>query len=792
MPVEEVTNWPTEADLESEIQVALRRAFPWLPQGAIRHQTKFSFTFGRKQIHVEGAKDSRAAARADILLYSGDKPLAVLELKRPGNAIDAADIEQGLSYARLLYPSPPLVVVTDGKDLSLLETHTGKEWNPSQPSEAAFARLIQAATLAASADLKRAVGTLMGSSPSIWTQAVRHTSAAVIAELSGDWNDPLLPFVPNFLIPRKATAITLNLLRKGERLVLIEGAPLAGKSNALREIAVQTADADDLVTLFVQAESGTGIFQQIADTLSEALSWPITRDEARDWLLRLSKTTEPALVIAVDGMEAERGDIRRDVEDLTSQAFGNNVRVVLALDDSLADRLVLNSKGRNKSAIGRRSRRLRLGSLEDDEFQWACELLWNRRIGIMKGGQASRKMRIPWILRAVTARIMSQTRYADETLAAMLPSLLGLDLIEHARVCFQDPELRRLLRETANAVLQDAEDRKRPIGLVLVSVATFVVRRKTLRQFLEHAEIETLVNRGFLRLLLHDSGEAIMVIRVPEFVASEAANLIGGELSKRAENSPEAAAKWLSEVAANIPLGDIVAAHAVLDAPTPYGGLPLNLITSLVKLRPKQEVISPGTNAAMYLPGAGVIDMTFQSDGSILLDASGQHHMIEPDSDPRDAQHSAYRNLHSWLILSHLAGRPFAIQKEGKPAERIDLGLLLEVGACPLVLRMPNSDPHMGAVLIHNIADHGEIVCHKAGIVEPITLSIFKFLGSGDPDAQDWIEAAIRLRSFPLLARIDIALGYLADSANPAMSGFAHRVLEDLVKPALDNLPSLH
>ena len=52
----------------------------------------------------------------------------------------------------------------------------------------------------------------------------------------------------------------------------------------------------------------------------------------------------------------------------------------------------------------------------------------------------------------------------------------------------------------------------------------------------------------------------------------------------------------------------------------------------------------------------------------------------------------------------------------------------------------------------------GSIVCHEAGIVEPITLSLLRFLSSEDDRAEDWIEEAVQRKSLPLLARVDIAL----------------------------------
>jgi hypothetical protein len=789
MPVTQVTVWPTEADFEADLQAALRRAFPWLPSASIRHQTKFSFTSGRSHIEVDGRAQSQVTARADVLLYFKEQPLAVLELKRAGQAIDSSDIEQGLSYARMMHPRPPLVVVTNSSDLLLLESHTGKEWQPPEQSEAAFGDLLKQATRVAGEDLKRAIGTLMGSNPNIWVPAVRQTSALAIKELSGKWDEQLVPFVPEFLIPRKATATALHLLRQSKRLVLIEGPPLSGKSNVLRELTIQTAEAEDIAVLFVEADSGAGIYQGIADALSNALSWPISRNEARDWLLNLSKTLGPSLVIAVDELGIGQEEIRADVEDLTSYLFGSRLRVVLAIDDSVADRLVMNSTGRKHSAIGRRASRIKVGPLDDDEFQLAAELLWQHRVGIMHGGQSSPELRIAWVLRSVVSHIVSQDRYSNEKLVAVLPPLLGLDLINHTRERFRDNELRRMMRGVAQAVLLDAADRTRSIGLVLESMATFVVRRKSLLDSIEHADLENLVQRGYLRPILHDSGESIMVIRVPELVASEAAYILGAELLKQIKTDVKAAAHWLAQMAANIPLGDIVAAQSLLDSAFQSGSLPMELIMALIKSPPEKRTFSAGTKAAMYFPGAGLIDVTFEADGTVLLQALGQHHRIEPDS-PNEPP-TAYGNIHSWLILSHFAGRPIGVEKDGHIDARVDPVILLDVGTCPIVLRAVSADLEMSAIMTHDIPE-GEVVCEEVGIVEPITLSIWRFLGSTGTQAEEWLEEAVERNSWPLLMRLHIALDQLVNSATKDTAAFARNALRSLIEPALSKTSLLH
>src|SRR5438477_824839 len=110
MPIKQLTTAPTEADLEAEIHRALRAQFPWIAAKDLRHQTKFSLRMGRSTVEVDGASVSRAEARADVIVYASGKALCVLELKREGKPITEDDIDQGLSYARMLHPQVPLVV----------------------------------------------------------------------------------------------------------------------------------------------------------------------------------------------------------------------------------------------------------------------------------------------------------------------------------------------------------------------------------------------------------------------------------------------------------------------------------------------------------------------------------------------------------------------------------------------------------------------------------------------------------------------------------------------------------
>lgn len=105
MVVKKQTTAQTEDDFEAGIQQAIKLAFLWLAPQAVRHQTKFKFTFGHRVIVIDCSEAHAAEGRSDVILYSGSRPLAVLELKRTGLDLKAEDVAQGLSYARVMKTS---------------------------------------------------------------------------------------------------------------------------------------------------------------------------------------------------------------------------------------------------------------------------------------------------------------------------------------------------------------------------------------------------------------------------------------------------------------------------------------------------------------------------------------------------------------------------------------------------------------------------------------------------------------------------------------------------------------
>ncbi len=287
---------------------------------------------------------------------------------------------------------------------------------------------------------------------------------------------------------------------------------------------------------------------------------------------------------------------------------------------------------------------------------------------------------------------------------------------------------------------------------------------------------------------MHASGDSILFIRLPELLASELARLLADELVPLVQADAQNAATWIAGAASNLPIGDVIAAQAISDAVHRPGSLSFDLIRALLDTSPERQPVSAGGRFATHFPGVGLVELVFKEDGTAVVDIDGHLHTIDLGD---DGFSDTYTNIHQWLILSHLAAVPFAMETpEG--LQRVDPGILLIVGTASIVLRKPGGDHEMRAAPTHDVPGIGSMVCHEAGIIEPITLSIFRYLMRDGAAASDWIDAAIATDSMPLLGRIHIALLQTSSSANKELAKWAGEMLTLKVLPAFKLFPALH
>ncbi|MCT2537260.1 type I restriction enzyme HsdR N-terminal domain-containing protein [Aquibacillus koreensis] len=90
-------------------------------------EKKFTINLGRGSYDINGTEQKKANGRLDILCTRNNVNLFVIELKAEGIELTDKDRIQGLTYARLLEPMAPYVMLTNGKDTQIYNTYSGEE-----------------------------------------------------------------------------------------------------------------------------------------------------------------------------------------------------------------------------------------------------------------------------------------------------------------------------------------------------------------------------------------------------------------------------------------------------------------------------------------------------------------------------------------------------------------------------------------------------------------------------------------------------------------------------------------
>ncbi len=169
-----------EATLEERIGSVLKNTFPSFQELKVKHQESFSIKFGHHNVSVDNKEPSNYTSRAiyDILLTTEDEKtnLILLELKREGYTITNDDIEQGISYARLIHPMPPITLISNGTDNYFYNTYSKVKIEKDTIDNEFIHKSIDSAFSLAINDFKQTVEILLNNNPQIISQIINDIS----------------------------------------------------------------------------------------------------------------------------------------------------------------------------------------------------------------------------------------------------------------------------------------------------------------------------------------------------------------------------------------------------------------------------------------------------------------------------------------------------------------------------------------------------------------------------------------------------------------------------------------
>lgn len=763
-----------EAQLQAYVVNIARDAFAHVKPDGFKVEKRFTVRLGRGTYEHHGSADWQAEGRADLLLFHDDRPLAVVELKRADKTLKAADLKQGQSYAAMLFPRPPLVIVSNGKDTWVRAVDSGEELKDREDA-AVVERLFANIGKLAAANNSWAIEVLMGPETRVWVEAVRQRTDELIARQTGSADDTRKPFAEGLLFRRRATREILDHLETGTSAVIVEGPPLAGKSSVLRDLAVTTRHSCDWAVLMVNgATSGPGLFQRLANILGTALEWKLSADDVRTWLRRMSHSLRgPALVLAVDGLRPGSATAQ-DLEELAETGFGPGLRIVGCIER--ADDILLDGTGRSEAALAAAAERVTIDVLDDDEFKDVVQELAAKRLFFYGGAELSDEYRVGWVLRLVLGKGSAPEA---EDVGAVIPATLGLGLVASARERFKTlHEVSRLHRLVARDALADEEPAHPEIALAAANA--FVLRRDTLSPAGERAAVQ-LEADGWLGFYRHSNGEDLLVFRVPALFMAELASELAATVETVLEEEPEDAWLMLVWQAQRFFLGDIIGAQALLDLGRKRRGLPAGLIEPLMNDPPSVESLA-GKIIGVPMPDGTVENFRFNEDGAIApADADGN---ATGEYEPLPAGEeggSMYGNMTSWMILSQLA----RVRMAAGDDQRIDVDIMMWVGRAEMPLMRGDDFSNLRARASQSLGAAGSVLSSEHALAEPLTSAMHNLFHSEWRQLDFVFEQLVEANSAPLTVRVHHALNALQGSVVPGLDEWAREKMVSVVRPLL-------
>lgn len=741
-----------EATFEAHLSAVLGTLFPG--NGVtITHQVQFTVRLGRADISVDGTTGWKKG-RLDVLISSAVGPVAVLELKREDLTLTDEDRDQGLSYARLLQPMPPLVIVSNGRVTNFYTTVDGKAWVPESLSEEVFEKLVAGAAARAAQQRDEAIRHLLASGPHLWTELLRSFTRQAIEDRTGDLDDVTFQFGREFLIERSVCSGILGRLEERVGLVALVGPPLSGKSTVLMQCC-RMMESGPLVPLYVDAsDAHQGPFRLLASLFERHIFAASNTDQVRQWLTTSLRSMggDARLVLVIDDVMPElTSQWMSDLDELIALTRHSPVSILIALDPNPLQALSCRPARSTKTEFGRSAEVFSLDPLSDEEFLVAMEVLFAAtRSTPYFGAQYNAEYREPRVLRVLAASSVRQGVADDDTMLKF-PSTTTVAVVELVWRAIARKNLDMLddLRAFARAYIDDRTSQEDGPEVVLSSFSAPALRRDAAARLMPVGAMDRLMGGGFVSTRLGPGEEVVIFPRHLELFARAAALEIAAIVTRATDLS--VAYDKIISLSEMVPLGDIVGALALQDVARRNPDRVSKIVNQALHDVPRVDILPAGT----------VLDVSLFGRPPRTIEL--------PDSVETTG------NLQPWLVLAQLA----MLDLEGPSGTASPNGwIMATVGNFPGLLRRVSDTGRIEGFHFHEVEGRGSVPCRDHGVVEPIGQAMIAGFHERPAEMISMAEYAISQDQFHLVWRLNSAAQDAMSATAEATGTAAETVLK--------------
>jgi hypothetical protein len=735
-----------ESTLEARVHRVLSNVFPTFHEINLVHQESFTLSFGHNTVSINAAPSTanHKRGRFDILLTVDGENSILLELKQEGQPLTTHDIDQGISYARLLHPMPPLTLISNGRDNWFINTYSKERIDESIIDTSLLKRITDNSFILASNDSKNAIENLLGKDHQIFSQIVMKLTQQKFIRLIGPLENLNQPICKEFSIRRTLMDAINQQFATKESLVGVIGLAFSGKTNLLYQYCNEIETKGQFVYFVDCYDDNFSIFQDLANHFAKFTGVLITKDKVREWLLNSIISSENIkFYLLIDNFNNDLpSDIRAEIMELIQMFKGGQSYILYTTDEYNFLKLAYTKDRKLKTTIGNQTKLLRLNELNDQEFEDIHLLMFNQfRVGIEHGGQFAGEYRQLRLLRYLTSL------YYDATKTDRYSRIIAVPDKDHmlalANNSLFTPKIKEYYESITRVFLGQQSERDKNSFLDIVASGSGAVTKDGFQK--AYPKISKKLSRSSLIMKRRAKrvGE-VLYPKIPELIAERSIKPITDKLIAMAGKGslPNEVCEELLRLIRPFPYSDIVGTLVLIRfAFSGQVDLFSTIIQILLKSPPTFEAISEGTRTLMYDEDAGHILLSFQ-DGM----------------DERDG--GFISNFLPFAILSQIAGDPLRlVDSDEYDPLAFHLMLLYTVGSSPEFLLRPEvrSLQNMRPIEHFEFTGIGKIISGKQGIIEPIVQSLQKCFMQIPLHMDELCDRAFREDNFPLLWRIYLA-----------------------------------
>jgi len=326
----------SEEDIKNKIVVPFLKDIGF-DSSELSFERSFNFTIGKHAIKIDTKKQiEKASPRYDILIKRNNKNLCIFEIKNDKTSITPKDIDQAVSYARLLDQIAPVCIITNGKEWQIVDSITKKslermklgKYEIALPSDSYYEALRE----------------FFGYSENNILEFCKTQISSHMVSLKGSKDDRDKKYIEELYSPSAQLENRFKeFMQSGSQCFVAVGDSGSGKTCWICNTAEQFILNGYPVFFYRAGDISKNILSTMIEDLSWELSPALNEQQGLKRILQIfQKKQSVPIMIFVDGLDEIKVEFARDILDsLLRRIDGKNVRFVATCKSFSWDKLLV-------------------------------------------------------------------------------------------------------------------------------------------------------------------------------------------------------------------------------------------------------------------------------------------------------------------------------------------------------------------------------------------------------------------------------------------------------------------